>query len=364
MRIARVDILKYHLPLVKPYFTGQTIITAREGLIVRLVCDNGFWGVGEVAPFPGLNKESLEEAISQLCEIRPKFIQAEIPVSFSLGDFFEINGIEIFTFYPSVRFGLESAFVFILANFQDRTVTQLLYNKNIEVVQVNALLDAREPDVISQAIRLVKDGFHTIKMKVGRQSITDEINLLKKFHHILGDQCELRLDANRAWTLEEAVTFGRAVRDCNIAYIEEPLQNPEKLTTFYQETQIPFALDEYLIEIGGDLSRIPVGAAAIVIKPGVLGGVQDLIQIARQGEKQGISPIFSCPFYSSIGSLMVAQMATGFINKRREVGLDTLKWFKEDLLQKPVEIEKSKIHLTRSSENLQTIRYEMLETIH
>lgn len=77
--------------------------------------------------------------------------------------------------------------------------------------------------------------------------------------------CSLRLDANQAWTVDEALCFASAlaegaggaegggrgrtrVGDGAVEYIEEPLRNPRMLREFWERSGggLPYALDESL----------------------------------------------------------------------------------------------------------------------
>lgn len=44
--------------------------------------------------------------------------------------------------------------------------------------------------------------------------------VIQEVRKMVGCQIELRVDANRNWTFEEAIEFGSFVKDCNLQYIE------------------------------------------------------------------------------------------------------------------------------------------------
>ena len=52
--------------------------------------------------------------------------------------------------------------------------------------------------------------------------VAEDVDLTRLVRAAIGDDVGLRLDANRSWSLEQAVEFGRAVGDTNIEYLEEP----------------------------------------------------------------------------------------------------------------------------------------------
>jgi L-alanine-DL-glutamate epimerase-like enolase superfamily enzyme len=65
-------------------------------------------------------------------------------------------------------------------------------------------------------------GFKTVKLKVGG-SLTDDVARVKLARQVLGDDAILRVDANCAWSLEQAKWSLAALRPFNIASCEQPL---------------------------------------------------------------------------------------------------------------------------------------------
>ena len=109
------------------------------------------------------------------------------------------------------------------------------------------MITASSEKIEEDARRLIEKGYRTIKLKVGRHSLNEDIVAVKALRTTAGNGTEIRLDANRAWSLKEAVSFGKSVADCRIQYIEEPLKEAADLTQFFKQTGIPFALDESLV---------------------------------------------------------------------------------------------------------------------
>ena len=60
-----------------------------------------------------------------------------------------------------------------------------------------------------------------------------------RIREAVGSVTELRVDANRGWTLGEALRFGAAVRGAGLDFVEEPTQDTEDWEAFYLETGEP-----------------------------------------------------------------------------------------------------------------------------
>ena len=113
-------------------------------------------------------------------------------------------------------------------------------------------------------------------MKVGVKPIQEDINRVLNFSHHLDDQLTLRLDANRAWTIDEALTFAQAIDHASIEYCEEPLKNIHQLKSFSEKTTMPIALDETVYETESPELLPSANIKALVIKPSRLGGWKNL----------------------------------------------------------------------------------------
>ena len=60
-----------------------------------------------------------------------------------------------------------------------------------------------------------EDGYGAVKLKVGRLAVAEDVEIVGGVGEILGDVRPLRLDANRAWGFEEALSVSpRGSRAC------------------------------------------------------------------------------------------------------------------------------------------------------
>lgn len=232
----------------------------RKGLILQL--DTGF---GEIAPLPGFSKETFDEAMEETLRWIHKGIE---PTS------------------PSVRWGIECA--------------------KRPLNSVHLPLCALGP----------KEGFTTVKLKLGHLSVTQAVAFVKKY---IG-QFSLRLDCNRAWTLSQALKFASHFKRDDFAYLEEPVQSVEELIEFSKQTAFPIALDE---SIHCDWSKIP-SLKAIVVKPMLIGHVPPV--------PPHLDLILSSSYESPLGLLHIANRAANLL----PLGLDTP--FDPSLLTSPLSI--------------------------
>ncbi len=260
---------RFRLPM-RPVGLAGREYAAREGLVIRDLRAENRWA--EASPLPGFSREGLEAVMTE----------------FRTGDM---------TSSASLRFAAD-------------TLCDLA--EPVPPVPINALVTGTPRDVMAMVSRLASSPFPSVKIKVGPQlgSPTESAALVRRVRESLAAGQGLRLDANRAWTLDQAIEFGQGVRGVPIDYIEEPIDDPGQLEDFWQETRVPYALDETLCEAtpAAEIKMRFPHAEALVVKPTLLGGRTEIANFANLG----IRLVFSGAFESGIGTAAVARLAHEF----------------------------------------------------
>lgn len=310
MHLTELQIFSYQLPLKRPLpFSGGTL-TQRKGFLIRLTDADGCEGWGEVAPLPGFSPETLTDALRDLRRLSLKMAQFR-------DTFWFVN-------WPaSVRFGVEWALLEVQAQAQKRS----LFAR--ETVPLNALLIGQPAEIRAQAEQTLAKDYRAAKLKVGHRPVAEDLRIIWDVCAILGENCALRLDANRAWSHAEADFIARNLPPNAIAYVEEPLQNPTELPAFQSaHPHLPIALDESLREpIGKKLLQQSFLPAALILKPTL--DPQSVFTYASLG----IPNVLSSSVESGLGTRALIAMATVLSSPETAIGLDTYNWLAEDVLQ-------------------------------
>ena len=183
--------------------------------------------------------------------------------------------------------------------------------------------------------------FSCYKIKVGRQSVHDDANMVRTILETLPTQTKIRLDANCAWSLSDCMFFWSLIKGHtkNIEYLEEPLANPDD----YIQLPIPFALDECLAMFKEQLHTLPY-LRAIILKPSLLG-FHSCTEWIHKATALNLNAVISSTFESSIGLFAYARIA----QPNTHCGLGTNSWFKEDLLEQRALPQKGMLHVPRSN---------------
>ena len=323
----KLSLRRYTLPLTAPLTLKGTEHTEREGVLVRLD-DDAHTGWGDVAPLPGFSPETLTEALADVRRATDVFAGRTPGPDWADPNAEIHRALDALGLAPSARFGLDLAVFDLAAQASGRTLAQAMHPDPEVTVPVNALLTG-EGDVPAEAERLASEGYRTLKLKVGRAGLDDEIALVRTLRKRL-PAVALRLDANQAWTMDEAVRFAEGVAGIGLDYVEEPLREPADLPVLWFDTQLPVALDESLAGTEPAALQGKGWATAAVLKPTLLGGVVRTLQFAAQAKALGIRPVLSGAFESGVA--MRGHAALAAATGAAPAGLDPYRRLAADVL--------------------------------
>jgi len=347
MNLKKLILYQYSLPLQKPIKMKGTIQNFRNGLILELIDENGNSGFGDIAPFPGLHKESIAEIIDETKILYTLLAKIQLDYQTDIWSQLEL----LPDCLPSLQFALDWSVVDLFSKIKKIPPAQLFNSKPNERILLNALLSGTSSEVLKEAKKLKDQNYQTVKLKVAH-SINDEINLVLKLNDIFEGQVNLRLDANQSWTTEQAMKFGKAIQSANIEYIEEPCNKPELLSTFYIETGIQYAFDETISQGNFEELQSFDGLNAIIIKPSVIGKLSKTKKWIEWANQKKVKVVFSSVFESGIGLQAIANLAGAFGNRNVAHGIETFRWLKEDVTKPPFTSEASFIQITNQTFSL------------
>lgn len=316
----RFHIYGCRLPLRTPLELSSGTLAHRDVLLLRLIDEDGAEGWGEVSPLPGYSRESAEEALRHL-ELALRLWCSRFP-----NPLLTIRS-------PSVCCGIEQAIRHMELSRAGLELHELTAAGTRDRIRICALMTGDALAQMAQGIRSGLAGVRTIKIKVGRRPFAMEAELVRQLCQDLAPGIRIRLDANRAWTLEDAVAFCKAVEGLPIDLIEEPVQNPVALPAFHARAGLPIALDETLGEVRPEEWLRIAGVAAVVLKPTILGGFDACRTIAAQARGIGAYPIVSSCFESGVGTWGCAALAAELQRIDEAAGLDPYTRLADDVLK-------------------------------
>ena len=128
-------------------------------------------------------------------------------------------------------------------------------------------------------------GFTDFKIKVGGAALDVDVARVRTARETIGPAGRLALDANNAWRWPfEAIQFARAVEECDIWWLEEPL-SPDDIAghaEIARTLEMPVATGE-IHASRWDFRDLIAQRAADILQPdaGVLGGISEYMKVAH-----------------------------------------------------------------------------------
>jgi O-succinylbenzoate synthase len=205
-------------------------------------------------------------------------------------------------------------------------------------IAINALVTGDKGMMLAAARAAAERGCRCLKLKTGGVPIVKLPSFLRQVAEASGYGCLLRIDPNRSWTLNQTMELADALQGLPIAYFEEPLDDASSLPELIRSCPVPIALDETLREITPeDLGRFK-GAAALVLKPTLIGGFDLCRRFAVAGQSLGMDAVVSASYESGVGIYTLGRFAASLPNQAA-AGLDTYSMLKEDVLCQRLALE-------------------------
>ncbi len=282
-------------------------------------------GIGEAALFPGHSKEypaDVKVKLIELCERTDNW-----------GQRLTADLVDV----PSVRFAVEQCLRDLEAG-GTKTLFPSDFTIGRQAIPINGLVWMGDKATMKQRIgQQIDGGYTTVKMKIGAIGIEDELELLRAVRgEFSANDLTLRVDANGAFSAQQAPVILKRLADLRVHSIEQPVAAGlyEVMADLCASTPIPIALDEDLIGLNAHDAKVDllenVKPQYIVIKPSLVGGwaaTQEWIDLARA---RNIGWWITSALESSIGLNAIAQY-TATLNVTMAQGLGTGKVYANNI---------------------------------
>jgi L-alanine-DL-glutamate epimerase-like enolase superfamily enzyme len=313
----RVEIESLWARLRAPFVTAAGALREHELVLVRLEDSAGRIGLGEAAPLPAYNGVSAADVIDALEGCRTTLARADHqPREELLADCAELAVLA-----PAVA-AVDLALWDLEGRRKGQPVWRLLGAEAADPVEVNYTVTAGDrAGAAAQASTARAAGFRCVKAKVG---IGDDAGRLAAVRAVLGPDVAIRLDANGAWSVEEAVAALRTLAPVGIELCEEAVRGLEPTRALAAAIpEVPLALDETASAIGALEDRV---CDAVCLKIAACGGITGLLTAARQARAAGYEVYLASTLDGPLG-IAAALHAAAAIQPDRPCGLATLGLF-------------------------------------
>jgi len=341
VRVIRVDVTPFRIPLRTTLHTASRVMATREGLLVRVVTDTGAEGLGEASPLAPVPEGPVERwaasargVLNERCGLPAAAPAPAEPLSPALGSALD----------AAVDVARRDA----RGRVAGRSAAAALGGAPRSRILVNALVHASDPsDAADEAARARDLGFATVKLKVGAEPHLDS-RRLEAVRESLGSRLKLRIDANGAWNIGEAVSLLRAWERFDLELVEQPVpaHDLKGLAAVRAAVGVRVAADEAVL--GPAAARAVVAARAadiLVIKPMIVGGVGPSSVIARLAHEAGLGVIVTTTIDTGVGTAAALHVAAASGEEGLAHGLATAAMLESDLLVHTLPVEHGEMRL-------------------
>jgi o-succinylbenzoate synthase len=292
---------KYILNFKQASGTSRGILKTKETFFI-IVSDGNKIGYGECGLFRGLSIDDRPEYEEKL-----KWTSDNIHLGL------EILLQELFEF-PSIQFGVEQALLSLKSN-NPFELFQTEFTNNYAPISINGLVWMGSPDFMQKQIEeKLEQGFSTIKLKIGAIEFDQEIELLKSIRNRFSSkEIELRVDANGAFTPNNALDKLKRLSDFDLHSIEQPIKQGQinEMANLCSRTPLAIALDEELIGVFDTNEKKKlietIKPQYIILKPSLVGGISGSSEWIDISEKNNIDWWITSALESNIGLNAIAQ---------------------------------------------------------
>ena len=287
-----------------PVPTAFGTLTERELLRVR--AEGGTGEAAPLEPYDGVSIAAVEAALRAVAQEEPAAALSRLD-----------DGP------PQARAALDLALWDARGRHEGGPVSDLLAAAPLPAVPVNATIGATDRAGASlAAAEAVTRGFRCLKVKVGAG---DDAGRLAAVRAAAGPDVALRVDANGAWSVDEAIASLRALAPVGIELCEEPVHGVEALRAVRAEVDVPVSMDETAREPGAAGS----GATdAVCLKVAGAGGIGPLMEAAAAARAAG-SDVYLASTFDGPPGIAAALHAAAALRVTRPCGLATLGLFED-----------------------------------
>ena len=345
----------YRLALASPLVTAHGVVDHREGLLFS-ISDGANVGWGEAAPMPGWSRESLSDCKTTLEAAASRVAHLDSVDDPRFGAI--LTELEA---QPHARAALAGAAFDLSASSHELSLASLLMAHPVlgsappgsltaepgepRSVLVNGLISDAHPEAVAtKAAVLALEGITAVKLKVAATDPRTDLARVSAARSAIGDDIELRLDANGGWDVDTAVNTLMEMAEYNVAFCEEPTAGIEGIGTVGAASVVPVAVDESAVTVDDIATALKTNTIRVVIvKPQALGGPDLALAAVALVEDFGATAVVTTMIDSAVGVAHAAHLAAAVLPERAN-GLATSALLADDIAPR-LEISEGRMHL-------------------
>lgn len=162
-----------------------------------------------------------------------------------------------------------------------------------------------EPAAMAERVRATP-GWPILKIKLGTDRDREMVEAIRE----ADGSRKLQVDANAAWTADEAIVNIRMLAELGVEMVEQPLPpgDPEAWRRVRGESPVPIYADESCIR-SSDVPGLVGLVDGVNIKLAKCGGIREALRTVHTARACGLEVMFGCMLESTLGIAAAAHLA-------------------------------------------------------
>jgi len=285
------------LPLKHRFTIAHQSREVQETLIVRLE-EDGLFGLGESTtnPFYGITLDNMREALEKF---KPVLLGGKWNTPAELWEL----GKEVFRDNPFAQCALDQAAWDLYTKKKGKKLYKYLNLNPQRIPTTNFTIGIDTVEKMCAKLREVE--WPIYKIKLGTDQDLEIVRELRKNTNSI-----FRVDANCAWTVDQAISYSEELALLGVEFIEQPLakDNLEGMREVFAHSKLPLIADESCIS-EADVDKCQGRFHGVNIKLVKAGGITPALRMIQQAKALGMKTMVGCMTESSVGISAIAHIA-------------------------------------------------------
>lgn len=285
MKLEGLELRRVSMPLVSPFRTSFGTQTSRDILLVKAVTEDAEgWGECVTLPDPVYSPEYAEGAVDVIRRfLAPALTGIELSGAHMVG-----GALAHFKGHRMAKAAIEMAVLDAELRSAGRSFARELGAVHTSVpCGVSVGIMDEVPRLLDAVDEYLDEGYVRIKLKIEPGW---DIDVVRAVRERIGDDVQLQVDANTAYTLADAQHLAR-LDEFGLLLIEQPLEEEDILghADLAKIVKTPICLDESITSAQTAAAAIRLGATSVInIKPGRVGGYLEARRIHDMAAAHGV----------------------------------------------------------------------------
>lgn len=305
MEIVEAKIYVLEIPFNSSFSHSLKTRSFSDSIVIKLTTDTGLCGYGEGIARPYVTGETVKKSTKHLEKVLlPAIINKNFQkINISQNPFDTLLSIN--NHIPTIdspgiiawsasKTAVELALIDCILKEQRVSLNCILPANSKTVTYTGVLTSGNAKNTAALAERFKQIGFKYIKMKIGQSNDQERIAIVRD---ILGPSVSIRLDANGAFNVKQAIQFIESVEQFKIDSIEQPIKRGDVagLALVKTNSSIPVMADESIVTLE-DAERLIDGNACdyFNLRISKCGGICNTLAIANLAKQMGIKIQLGC----------------------------------------------------------------------